>query len=142
MCSWAFELLRTQPSCIGTDSRGFHERFKLAWGRQLGRCRDGRLPCMGQGLRYCQRFVGLEIQDQSAHDKGCNGKCCRLLWNKASYLKVKTTRAVSINRTNARGGTQYCPVSTRTLAISHVWSHSQGGRPEEESMNAYIRGMP
>ena len=131
MCSWAFELLAKEPCCIGGDFRRFHERFNSAWGQQPGRCGNehGHLSyCPG---RYCRRLTGLKVKDQSAHDEGCDGNCCRLFWDENSYLSIKGTRAVSVTRFNAKSGIQYCSASIRSLAISHVWSHGQGGRPED-----------
>lgn len=131
MCSWAFELLTKEPCCIGADFRRFHERFNSVWGQQPGRCRNeqGELSyCRGM---YCRRLTGLKVEDQSAHDEGCDGNCCRLFWDEKSYLSVDGTRAVSITRTSAESGIQYCSASFRSLAISHVWSHGLGGRPED-----------
>ena len=131
MCSWAFELLIKEPCCVGGDFRRFHERFNSAWGQQPGRCRNeqGHLSsCPG---RYCQRLTGLRVKDQSAHDEGCDVNCCRLFWDEKSYLRAKATKAVSLTHTNAKSGIPYCSVSIRSLAISHVWSHGQGGRPED-----------
>lgn len=131
MCSWAFELLNKEPCCIGADFQRFHERFNSAWGQQPGRCRDeqGRLSyCRG---RDCRRLTGLKVEDQSAHDEGCGMNCSRLFWDERSYLSTEGTRAVSVTRTNAESGIQYCSASIRSLAISHVWSHGLGGRPED-----------
>lgn len=131
MCSWAFELLKKEPCCIGADFQRFHERFNSAWGQQPGRCRDeqGRLSyCRNE---ECRRLTGLKVEDQSAHDEGCSMNCRRLIWDEKSYLSVKGTRAVSVTRTNAESGMQYCSASSRSVAISHVWSHGLGGRPED-----------
>ena len=131
MCAWAFELLTKEPCCIGADFRRFYERFNSAWGQQPGRCRNeqGELSyCRGM---YCRRLTGLKVEDQSAHDEGCDGNCCRLFWDEKSYLSVEGTRAVSVTRTSTESGIQYCSASFRSLAISHVWSHGLGGRPED-----------
>lgn len=131
MCSWAFDLLAKEPCSIGADFRRFHERFNSAWGQKPGRCRNeqGHLSyCTGA---YCRRITGITVKSQSAHDEGCDGNCCRLFWDEKSYLSVKGTRAVSVNCFNAKSGIQYCSASIRSLAISHVWSHGQGGRPED-----------
>jgi hypothetical protein len=78
------------------------------------------------------------VQDQSAHTYRCTGKnnCGRLVWDSASYKKVPSSeqsgaRAVDIADTT-RTHLKYRESSGRTLAISHVWSHGQGGRPEAE----------
>ena len=131
MCAWAFENLAKEPCCIGADFRRFHERFKSAWGQQPGRCRNeqGELSyCRGM---YCRRLTGLKVEDQSSHDEGCDGTCCRLVWDEKSYLSVEGTRAVDVTRTSTESGIQYCSASFRSLAISHVWSHGLGGRPED-----------
>ena len=131
MCAWAFELLAEEPCCIGADFRRFHERFNSAWGQQPGRCRNeqGELSyCRGM---FCRRLTGLKVKDQSSHDEGCDGNCCRLVWDEKSYLSVEGTRAVDVTRTSTESGIQYCSASFRSLAISHVWSHGLGGRPED-----------
>jgi hypothetical protein len=65
--------------------------------------------------------------DQSLHDVGCRG-CKRLLWDKKSYLKVQGGRAVDVFCRSSSVG--YCNAGSGTIAISHVWSHGQGGRPD------------
>lgn len=131
MCSWAFELVMNEPCCVGADFRRFHELFNSAWGHQPGRCRNEKGDLSSCPGRYCQRLTGLKVKDQSAHDEGCDVNCSRLVWDERSYLGVKAMRAVSVTRTNTKSGIQYCSASTRSLAISHVWSHGQGGRPED-----------
>ena len=72
------------------------------------------------------------IEDQSAHDSGCRRRCRKLPWDESSYRSVSGARAVMIAPENSKTGNshlKYCSVSERTLAISHVWSHGQGGRP-------------
>ena len=132
MCTWAFEFLKRQPSCIGLDLRRLLQRFDSAWGQRSGRCRVGSSsPCHGLRYKDCRRFVGLKIEDQSAHDQGCDGHCHKLVWDQGSYRRVRGIRAVCIAQTLAKGSIRYCTISTKTLAISHVWSHGQGGRPED-----------
>lgn len=130
LCSWAFEILLREQCCVGSDIRRFLERLNSAWDLQQGRCRNeqGNLsPCPG---RSCQRLSGVRVIDQSAHDEGCDANCNRLFWDKTSYLRVRTTRAVSLTQTR-NNRIQYCSASRRSLAISHVWGHGQGGRPED-----------
>ena len=91
---------------------------------------------------YGRRLTGLKLEDQSAHYEGCDGNCCRLFWDEESYLSVDGTRAVSITRTSAESGIQYCSASFRSLAISLVWSHVRGGGWKTESTNAYTEGTP
>lgn len=54
-----------------------------------------------------------------------------MVWDEASYRAVIGARAVSLDRTDPKGDfLRYCKASEKTMAISHVWSHGQGGRPE------------
>ena len=129
MCSWAFELLRNDPVCIGMDFRRFHKRYSSIFNPYPGRCTPNpMLSCKGDHPNSCKRFVGMIIADQSAHDLRCSG-CTRLTWEEASYRSVSGARAVSVEQTS-RTKLKYCVASADTLAISHVWSHGQGGRPE------------
>ena len=68
------------------------------------------------------------IEDQSAHDKGCTG-CETLIWDAPSSRLIPGARAVSLANT-AGNKLSYQTASNETLAISHVWSHGLGGRPE------------
>lgn len=52
-----------------------------------------------------------------------------MCWNEKSYREVQGTRAVRIT-SNSLESLEYCKASDKTLAISHVWAHGQGGRPE------------
>jgi hypothetical protein len=133
MCSWAFELLRTDPICIGMDFRLFHERYSQLHGHHDARCnRDSREPCDGSHSDNCQRFRGMKILDQSAHDARCDGDCPKMSWDESSYRKITGARAVSLVDTEDGGELlRYCQTSDKTIAISHVWCHGQGGRPEE-----------
>ena len=130
MCSWAFELLRTEPVSIGADFRRFHERYAAVHGGKKARCNPGSdKPCDGTSPMYCAKIDNSHVPDQSAHDASCSGTCPKLTWDENSYLSITGPRAVSIAETKSY--LAYCPVTSRTLAISHVWLHGQGGRPEE-----------
>ena len=142
MCTWALELLRNEPVFIGADFRLFHQRFSEAFKGMKGRC----LPhlgasCKGRERKDCKRFTGMTIIDQSAHDHVCPGDCSKLTWDEASYRAVAGgARAVSLTTAAALDGhVTYCDATDRTLAISHVWSHGQGGR-SEEGINACLHG--
>lgn len=114
-------------------------------------------PCDGQHSDHCQRFKGLKVVSQSAHDRKCTWQdesdgtigartslfaamCCRKprnkpepksVWDEKSYRSIEGARAVSLAETDPQDGPiKFCKVSNKTLAISHVWSHGQGGRPE------------
>lgn len=133
MCGWAFELLRNHPVCIGMDFRRFHQRYSEAFQNHPSRCiaDNSESSCKGDQLSSCQRFKGMFIENQSAHDLGCLRDCERLTWDEESYRSISGARAVSINDgTGFETKITYCEASTNTLAVSHVWSHGQGGRPE------------
>ena len=72
----------------------------------------------------------MKIQDQSAHALPCRGGCPRLYWDRSSYESVTGGRAVSIAHSTG-SKLRYCAASYSTMAVSHVWSHGQGGRPED-----------
>ena len=135
MCSWAFELLRTEPVCLGMDFRTFHQRYLQLWSNAPARCRQNSpLPCAGKDPNGCWRFKGMTVKDQSAHDPGCGRGCRKLIWDESSYRSASGARAVTIaikRSNNRRLRLRYCSASENTLAISHVWSHGQGGRPHE-----------
>lgn len=133
MCSWAFELLRTETVCLGADFRTFHQRYLQLWSHASARCKKGsQMSCAGKNPDGCWRFKGMVVKDQSAHNFGCKWPCHRLRWDESSYRSVSGSRAVVI--APARSWTRdtrlrYCSASESTLVVSHVWSHGQGGRP-------------
>lgn len=113
---------------------GVFSRYAKAFGDRTGRCiRDQASSCKGDDSAHCQRFKGMKIEDQSAHDESCQGHCDRLVWDEKSYREVSGARAVTLNASADDRHVAYCQASAKTLAISHVWSHGQGGRPEEVS---------
>lgn len=130
VCPWAFELLKTSRSSLGLDFRVFHKRFAIAHGNQPARCLFGSgEPCDGSHPLACGRFVDkrLVAAEQSMHDYTCSKQCDRVVWDETSYRSISGARAVSLSR-NPRSIT-YCKASEHTMAVSHVWSHGQGGRP-------------
>ena len=133
MCSWAFELLRTEPVCLSSDFRTFHDRYAWIWKDAPARCqKDSPLPCAGTNPNECWRFKGMVIEDQSAHDYRCTGDCPKLQWGESSYRSVEGAVAVSVTSyalDSSENRLHYCKATERTMAISHVWSHGQGGRP-------------
>ena len=134
MCKWAFELLRSDRASVAADFRRFHERYHTLFGDRPPRCnklqpQGVHAQCNGEGLILCQRFKGMKIKDQSAHADDCQGTCQSLFWDENSYRQVNGARAVSLALTGQKF-LRYCEASERTMAISHVWSHGQGGRPE------------
>lgn len=133
MCSWAFELLRTEPVCLSIDFRTFHHRYSQLWGNTPARCQKGSpMPCAGNDPDGCWRFKGMLIKDQSAHDSGCEGRCPKIPWHESSYRSIIGARAVTLASGRSKANNlhmKYCSASGSTMAISHVWSHGQGGRP-------------
>ncbi len=67
--------------------------------------------------------------DQSAHDWKCQKDCKRLYWDRQSFVSFVGPKAVCIESTCDKK-LRYRSASNQTLAISHVWSHGQGGRSE------------
>lgn len=131
MCNLAYQILQRSRSTSLLDLRQFHQRFIEVFGDRPGRC-IGNKSCSGLGPDDCKRIRGGDkVKDQSQHDISCTGQqtCSRMIWNKASYLEVSGPRAVSISSFSDQ--LVYKAADTQTLAISHVWLHGQGGRPEE-----------
>ena len=125
MCGWNFELLRTNPVCIGADFRRFHQLYHAAFDGFSPRCFAGQShACKGDSPQNCQRFHGMVVGDQSAHDQSCSGDCRQLIWDEVSYRTFSGARAVRLmqNQGSAGESIQYCNASNQTLAISHVWS--------------------
>ena len=132
MCGRAFELLRAQPSAIGHDFRRFFMRYSKVFSGRPGRCIvDYQGSCGGGEPDECQRFKAITIENQFAHDNSCQTGCGRLVWDQASYRSISGARAVMLVDSPIQTRLTYCQASDQTLAISHVWSHGQGGRPEE-----------
>ncbi|KAF7115485.1 hypothetical protein CNMCM5793_002443 [Aspergillus hiratsukae] len=135
MCKWAFELLRSDLSSVTQDFRRLFEIYELHFGDREPRCNlaDGRCRprlCDGKAPGNCQRFVSEGVQIQAAHDFECPGSACgSLIWDEQSYRSIKGARAVCLEATDEQY-IRYRPVTSETMAVSHVWSHGQGGRPE------------
>lgn len=142
MCKWAFELLRSDLSCVPQDFRTFLDIFERRFGDRGPRCNivpTGESPnriCDGKAPGNCQRFESEGVQIQGAHDFNCPGPgpdspCHLLTWDEQSYLNITDgrARAISLEDTDDKH-IRYTPVTKDTMAVSHVWSHGQGGRPE------------
>ncbi|EFR05553.1 HET domain-containing protein [Nannizzia gypsea CBS 118893] len=145
MCKWAFELLRSDLSAVTQDFRALFEAFERQFGGRPSRCNisttssSGRAGnrkrvCDGKAPGNCQRFESDDVQIQSAHDFACpnsTGETCTFLtWDEQSYRSIKgVARAVDLDQTDDKY-LRYRPLSFENMAISHVWSHGQGGRPE------------
>lgn len=131
ICPWAFEMLRTSRSSVGLDFRTFHQRYVAVHGNLPARCLYASSnACDGSDPLICGRFVDkrLVAAEQSMHDYSCSGSCDRLTWDPKSYRSITGGRAALIKH-KAKHIT-YCKASDLTMAISHVWSHGQGGRPK------------
>lgn len=137
MCAWAFRLLKSDRASTGQDFRGFRNRFWTMFGDRPGRCvAMSSQTCNGLGPEHCQRFTGMKIIDQSAHDFNCDGKCDKISWDEGSYRSIEGARAVSI-KNSSETAIRYCQASPNTLSVSHVWAHGAGGRPHT-GMNACL----
>lgn len=132
LCNAAFELLRTSRSSLALDFRGLIDRFDSQFPSAKGRCiKDSDLSCKGGVLDSCQRFTRAEAKAQSFHASECNANCPRIQWDEASYRRSANPRAVIADLNSRSKSLLYCKASSNTMAISHVWSHGQGGRPED-----------
>lgn len=124
---------------VGQDYRALYELYSELFGDRPARCmvNDSSIGCDGTAPDSCQRFAGARVKDQSAHDASCSkSKCSRLFWDELSYRSVNGARAVCLDKTDNKM-LRYRLASGRTLAISHVWSHGQGGRPELEGGSGF-----
>ena len=129
MCRWAYELLRNDRACVAMDLRRFHECYNNFFGDRSARCMDGKKQCDGRSSEACSRFTGTMTTNQSAHDLRCQKHCRRLYWDRSSFLSVVGPKAVCVDSTDD-SNLRNCRASNQTIAISHVWSHDQGGRPD------------
>jgi hypothetical protein len=138
LCSQALALLHRSKGSARFDSRTLFSHFSAVFGDRPGRCdpNDPNYICDGMIPQSCARFFGQNTGDQSMHDITCDRNVCRLIvWDPVSYDMVDGgARAVDIQHMEAIGNDRtqllYCRADDTTLAISHVWSHGQGGRPE------------
>jgi hypothetical protein len=130
LCNWSLELLRRNRSSLCLDFRYLIRLFDNQFSGRTGRCIiDSDEPCPGDQPSSCQRFTSAETLAQSAHGDNCDGKCERIRWNETSYRQTQGSRAVFVVDNTTR--LEYCVASRDTLAVTHVWAHGQGGRPEE-----------
>ncbi|KAF8851732.1 hypothetical protein BDZ45DRAFT_140526 [Acephala macrosclerotiorum] len=131
MCNWAYKSIREGQLTTALDMKLFHHRFNTLFADWKGRCLPRGESCGGKSPLACRRFVGAKIKnlDQSAHNLPCSGGCKRLHWDEPSYRRVTGARAVCLENTDETY-LRYRETSEKTMAVSHVWSHGQGGRPE------------
>lgn len=137
MCGQALALLRRSKAAPALDYRNLFSRFEALFKGFPARCdtKYSDYHCDGSIPRLCTRFFGQgDIADQSAHDRLCDRDSCRrILWNSKSYDSVHGgPRAVDVDAMEVSKPSQllYRRADETSLAISHVWSHGQGGRPE------------
>lgn len=135
VCRYSFELLRSSALSGTQDYRNLFIRFNELFAKRNPRCRHTSSgtweQCDGKSWQSCGRFFGLQIADQSAHDFKCSKPCRQLPWDEASYRSVQGPRSVDHASTPRGGPLKYCIASDRALAVSHVWSHGQGGNPDQ-----------
>lgn len=134
MCKWALRLLEADQSFMGHDYRRLFQRFSQTFGNCMPRCIISGQSCNGQQPEHCLRLSGMRITNQSAHAYGCPGNCRRLYWNEESWKAFGGAAAVLLDLERDEL-LNYCESSERTMAVSHVWSHGQGGRPENDAKN-------
>ena len=136
LCSWALALIQTRRDLVGMDIRILVQRFREQFGDRPARCiQEEEKRCSGRNAESCQRFISKPPAEQHfAHDDQCINRDCKLVpWNRTSYLSLKGSRAVRVDLPESCTANQliYCCAGPDTLAISHVWSHGQGSRPEK-----------
>ncbi|KAL8789909.1 MAG: hypothetical protein Q9195_006619 [Heterodermia aff. obscurata] len=130
LCNWAFELLRTNRTSLALDFRRMIYLFDNHFHELEGRCvKNSQLTCKGDLPESCHRFTDSETKSQSFHATNCDGNCARIRWSETSYRNCENPRAVKVSADVDL--LRYCKASSSTMAISHVWSHGQGGRPED-----------
>ncbi|TFA99586.1 hypothetical protein CCMA1212_008471 [Trichoderma ghanense] len=135
ICKWALRLLREDKAVVGQDYRRFFNRLSQTFSNRSARCVipiDGEpTPCDGRQPGKCLRLSGMRITNQSSHAPDCDGNCSSLYWNEESWRGVGGAAAVSLDL-GADDQLNYVQASSKTVAVSHVWSHGQGGRPEAD----------
>jgi hypothetical protein len=72
--------------------------------------------------------MNAETAAQSIYSSLCEGNCDGFVWSSTSYLQCSKPAATIADAESEN--LTYCTVASHTLAISHVWNHGQGGRPE------------
>lgn len=148
VCRWAYELVRTDRASVGLDLRQLCDLL-AAYSEEVGlhepRCcisESGSLvQCDGSSPYSCGRFRSMKVPDQSAHASSCSKKpqdCTVLRWQEDAYQSINGPRAVSIKHDGSDGYLSYCSASRKTMTISHVWSHGQGGSPDGTGFNSCL----
>lgn len=134
ICGWSVELLRRSRPALCLDFRTLWACLRCFKGNP-GRCSTrSTKPCDGSGPSSCDRFTQATTKPQTAHAISCIREDCHLVkWDRDSYMAISGARAVAVEQSTLSNGTrlQYMRASENTMAISHVWAHGQGGRPED-----------
>ena len=136
LCPWALALVQTRRDLVGIDIRILVQRFREQFGDRAARCiQDERKRCSDRSAESCQRFISKPPTEQHfAHDEQCINRACNMVpWNRKSYLSLKGPRTVrfDLQESCTADELMYCCAGADTLAISHVWSHGRGSRPEQ-----------
>lgn len=130
LCAWAYRNLVEDRACITTDLRRFAQLYRDCFGSRPAICNSGNKQCSGLSSVDCGRFENTSVTNQSMHTSDCQASCPRLFWSRSSVLAVPGPKAIDTHATDASGFLHYCQVTQETLTVSHVWSHGQGGRPD------------
>jgi len=129
LCGWAFRSLHNDRANIAMDLRYFHRLYHHHFGKRPPICNPGPEQCDGSSSHDCKRFKNTETRNQSMHDYRCRKRCPKLFWDRESFVSVPEAKAVDIAKTDSKN-LHYTLVKKDTLTVSHVWSHGQGGRPD------------
>ena len=137
MCNWALRVLQEDKAIVVRDYRRFFQRFSHAFPGHSPRClipkQGNPSSCDNRYPDTCLRLSGMTVVNQSAHRYTCNRHCIPLYWNEQSWKTVGGAAAVALDL-GPDGLLHYVEASERTLAVSHVWSNGQGGRPENNAL--------
>ncbi|KAF2236791.1 hypothetical protein EV356DRAFT_512549 [Viridothelium virens] len=137
MCSQAVALLRRSKAAPALDFRKLFESYEMIFRHRSARCHPSYpdYQCDSSDPMSCKRYHGQsDTPNQSCHDQSCKRRICRqVIWDESSFDAIEgCSRAVDISRTRLSPTSRliYKAVDHTSLAISHVWSHGRGGRPE------------
>ncbi len=129
LCAWAYRNLAEDRACLSTDLRRFAQLHHACFGGKAAACNAGPEQCNGLSPVFCGRLEQTPVTNQSMHTRQCRGDCGRLFWCRDSFVAVSGPKAIDIDATNETDPHD-CAVTEKTLIVSHVWSHGQGGRPD------------
>ena len=127
LCSWSYKLLFETNFSLTADFRWFFQAYSRLHGKKDARC-NGLKQCHGGSSAGCKRFISEGVINQSAHDTSCLGSCRKLSWDEDSFRSIQGAQAVCLREAGEK--LHYTVAGENTMAVSHVWSHGQGGRPE------------